>query len=70
MGKSKKYEYDYEQYEAGKGPDSMVRDILADPEFGEVTDVVIGSWGSAWEDGCQKILDEIADNGAGFAHVE
>ena len=70
MGKSKKYEYDYEQYEAGKGPDSMVRDILADPEFGEVTDGVIGSWGSAWEDGCQKILDEIADNGAGFAHVE
>ena len=70
MGKSKKYEYDYEQYEAGKGPDSMVRDILADPEFGEVTDVVIGSWGSAWEDVCQKILDEIADNGAGFAHVE
>lgn len=70
MGKSKKYEYDYEQYEAGKGPDSMVRDILADPEFGEVTDVVIGSWGSAWENGCQKILDEIADNGAGFAHVE
>lgn len=32
--------------------------------------MVIGSWGSAWEDGCQKILDEIADNGAGFAHVE
>lgn len=70
MGKSKRYEYDYEQYEEGKGPDSMIQDILADPEFGEVTDVVIGSWGSAWEDSCQKILDGIADNRERFAHVE
>lgn len=70
MGKTKKYEYNYEQYEAGKGPDSMIGDILADPEFDQVTDLIIGSWGSAWEEGCQKMLDQIVDNKERFAHVE
>lgn len=70
MGKSKRYEYDYEQYENGKGPKTMIHDILADPDFSQVTDVTIGSWGSAWEDNCQKILDDIADNKDKFAHVQ
>lgn len=70
MGKTKKYEYDYGQYEEGKGPASMVEDILADPEFGEVTDMIIGSWGNAWEEDCQKILDGIVENKDKFAHVE
>ncbi len=70
MGKSKRYEYDYEQYENGKGPKTMIDDILADPDFSQVTDVTIGSWGSAWEDNCQKILDDIADNKDKFAHVQ
>lgn len=70
MGKSKRYEYDYEQYEDGKGPGTLVEDMLADPEFGQVTDVVIGSWGSAWEDSCQEILDGIVANKEKFAHVE
>ena len=30
-----------------------VEEILADPEFPQVTELVIGSWGSAWEDDCQ-----------------
>lgn len=70
MGKSKRYEYDYEQYENGKGPKTMIDDILADPDFSQVTDVTIGSWGSAWEDNCQMILDDIADNKDKFAHVQ
>lgn len=70
MGKAKRYEYDYEQYENGKGPGTMVEDILADPEFEQVTDVTIGSWGSAWEDSCQDILDGIGDNKDKFSHVE
>lgn len=70
MGKSKRYEYDYEQYENGKGPKTMIDDILADLDFSQVTDVTIGSWGSAWEDNCQKILDDIADNKDKFAHVQ
>ncbi len=70
MGKAKRYEYDYEQYENGKGPGTMIEDILADPEFGQVTDLTIGSWGSAWEDDCQPILDGIAEKKDQFAHVE
>ena len=45
MGKSKKYVYDYEQFENGKGPGTMVADILNDPEFSQVSDLVIGCWG-------------------------
>lgn len=70
MGKAKRYQYDYDQYEDGKGPKTMVEDILSDPEFGQVTDLTIGSWGDACGDSCQEILDGITDNKDRFAHVE
>lgn len=70
MGKTKKYSYDYEQYEAGKGAGSVVSDILEDPEFAQVTDLVIGCWGNPCEEGCQDILDGIGENKERFAHVE
>lgn len=70
MGMTKKYEYDYEAYEAGKNPDTMVEDMLSDPEFLQVTDLVIGSWGNSWEDGCQSILDGIVEQKEKFAHVK
>ncbi len=67
---SKKYQYDYDDYDQGKGPSTMVDEILADPEFPKVTELVIGSWGSACEEDCQGILDGIAANRERFAHVE
>ena len=70
MGKAKRYEYDYEQYENGKGPGTMIEDILADPEFGQVTDLTIGSWGSAWEDDCQEIIDGIVEHADRFSHID
>lgn len=70
MGKEKKYQYDYDDYDQGKGPATMVEEILEDPEFPQVTRLVIGSWGSACEDDCQDILDGIAANSEKFAHVE
>ena len=42
MGKSKKYVYDYEQFENGKGPGTMVEDILNYTEFPQVSGLVIG----------------------------
>ena len=30
---SKTYSYGYDEYEEGKGPSTMVEDILADPEL-------------------------------------
>ena len=69
MGKSKKYVYDYEQFENGKGPGTMVEDILNDPEFSQVSDLVIGCWGESWDDNCQIILDQIVENKERFFHV-
>ena len=48
----------------------MVEDILNDSDFPKVTDLVIGSWGWACDDGCQDILDGIIQNKEKFAHVE
>lgn len=71
MEKAKQYMYDYTQYEEeGKGPATMVEDILADPAFPELTELSVGSWGNAWEESCQPILDQIVDHAADFSHIE
>ena len=62
MGKSKIYSYDYDEYESGKSAETMAEDILADPEFSELEELIIGGWGGEYEDDCQPILDAIADN--------
>ena len=69
--KTKKYFYTYEQYEdEGQGTDTLVNDILSDPEFPELTELTIGDWGGCWEDGCQKIIDEIVDHAERFSHIQ
>ena len=69
MGKSKTYSYDYGEYEGGKNAETMVKDILADPEFTGLDELIIGSWGSAYEDDCQPIIDDIARNADQFSHI-
>ena len=49
--KSKTYEYDYDEYGDGKSASTMVEEILADPEFAGLKELVIGDWGSAWDCG-------------------
>lgn len=69
--KTKTYTYDYEEYEdEGKGAETMIDDILADPEFPGLTELVIGDWGNAWEDSCQPIIGGIVENKERFAHIE
>ena len=74
MYKSKKYVYEYEEYEEGdKSSKTMVDDILADPEFAELEEVVIGNWGNAWDvedDGVQVIIDDIIENKDKFTHIK
>lgn len=70
MGNAKRYEYDYGDYEDGKTPETMVEEILADPEFPQVTELTIGSWGNACEYDCQAIIDGIVNNKEKFAHVD
>ena len=67
---AKRYAYDYEEYEEGKGPSVMVEEILADPEIEGVTDLTIGSWGSEYEDDCQQDIDGIVENAERFSHNE
>lgn len=69
MGKSKKYSYDYEMAEEGKGPTTMVADILADSEFPSLTELIIGDWGQSWEEDCQDVIDGIVENKEKFSHI-
>ncbi len=70
MAKTKKYSYDYEQYEDGcKSVRTMVDDILSDPAFPSLEGIIIGDWGNTWDDGCQGILDGIVAHAEEFSHI-
>lgn len=74
MYKSKKFSYEYEEYEEGdKSSKTMVADIMADPQFTELEEIVIGDWGNAWDDtesGAQDIIDDIIENKEQFSHIK
>ncbi|MBD5089961.1 MAG: cytoplasmic protein [Clostridiales bacterium] len=71
MYKSKKFSYGYKEYEEGdKSSETMVADILADPEFAELEEVVIGDWGNAWDYEAQDIIDDIIENKEQFSHIK
>ncbi len=67
---SKKYSYDYDEHEKGKGPEGMVDEILADSEFSQVTELIIGDWGESYGESCQAVIDDIVANAERFSHVE
>ena len=67
-GKSKTYSYDYEDYENGKKAETMLEEILADPKFPGLEELIIGGWGGEYES-CQAILDGIAANVDRFSHI-
>lgn len=73
MYTSKKYLYEYEDYEDGdKSSSTLVADILADPEFAGIDELIVGCWGEAWDDndGAQAIIDGIVENKEKFAHIK
>lgn len=44
--KSKTYSYDYGQYaDENKDAGTLMEDILSDPEFPELTELIVGDWG-------------------------
>ncbi len=68
---SKTYAYNYEEYEEqGKGPGTMIKDILEDNALPQLKELVIGDWGNSWEDSCQEILDGIVENAGSFSHIK
>lgn len=73
MYKSKKYSYEYEEIdEQEKSCETIVADILADPEFANLKEVVIGCWGEAWDDGegADQIINDIIENKEKFTHIK
>lgn len=74
MYKSKRFAYDYEDYEEnGKGPGTLMEDIMNDPEFDALEEIVVGCWGNAWDDqeeGIQLFIDAIVENKEKFSHIK
>lgn len=69
--KEKTYGYTYEDYEDNdKSAETLVPDILADPEFPRLEAIEIGSWGSPFEDSCQSVIDGIIENKEAFSHIK
>ena len=63
------YYYDYEEYDNGKGPETMIEEILAHEAFPKLDELVIGDWGS-WDGSCQPIIDGIIENKEKFSHIQ
>lgn len=71
MGKVKTYSYDYEDYEDnGKTAGTMVQEILEDPELPDLEGIIIGSWGGAWEEDCQALIDGFVAYKDKFSHIK
>lgn len=71
MYKSKRFEYTYTDYEEdNKNAETMIGEIMDDPEFPELEEIIIGDWGGAWEDSAQPLIDGIIENKEKFSHIK
>lgn len=69
--KSKKYCYEWEDFEDGdKDAKTMIDEILADPELSELEELVIGCWGESWDNGAQPIVDGIVEYSDKFSQIK
>ncbi len=69
--KSKKYFYTWEDYsENSKNSETMIDDILADPELPQLDQLVIGCWGESWDNSAQPIIDGIVEHADQFAGIK
>ncbi len=74
MYRSKKFYYTNEDYnENGKTPETLLEEVMADSEFPELEEIVIGCWGDCWDDeeaGVQTIIDGIVQHQDQFSHIK
>jgi len=69
--KSKKFVYTWEDIdEDQKNADTMIADIIADPELPQLEEVIIGCWGESWDNSAQAIIDGIVEHKEKFANVK
>lgn len=64
------YFYDYDEYEQGKSAADLVGEIMESAQFPELDELVIGNWGSAFEEDCQVIINDIVANAERFSHIQ
>jgi len=62
----KRQDYD----ERGKGPGTMIEEIMESKQFPKITELVIGNWGNPWEESCQDIIDGIVEHADQFSHIQ
>ena len=71
MYKSKRFEYTYSDYdEDDKNAETMIEDIMNDPEFSGFEELGIGDWGGAWEESAQPLIDGMIENKEKFSHIK
>lgn len=68
---SKKYLYEYEDYEDGeKDAKTMAKEIADDLELPKLEEIIVGCWGEAYENDVQSILDVFVEQKEKFLHVK
>lgn len=71
MGITKKFFYDYEDYEDGeKNADTLLEEILQDEELPQIKELIIGCWGESWDTSAQTIIDGLISNSEKFKNIE
>lgn len=69
--KSKKFVYTWEDIdEHEKDAETMIADMIADPELPQLEEVIIGCWGESWDNSAQPIIDGIVEHKEKFANVK
>ena len=68
--KKKTFSYDYDDYEDGKSAEALIEEIMESEQFPNLTELVIGNWGGAWEESCQAIIDSIVEKADRFSHIQ
>lgn len=68
---SKKYVYEYEDYEGGgKDAKTMADWIAGDLELPGLEEVVVGCWGESFDNDAQTIIDAFVEQKEKFSHIK
>lgn len=71
MLNSKKFAYDYDDYEDGsKDASTMVEEILNDKDLKNLEEIIIGCWGECYDNSVQSIIDKLVENKDKVAHIK
>ena len=71
MTDTKRYFYDYEDYEDGdKNAATLAEEILSDSDLSSIKTIIVGCWGETYDNSCQAILDMFSENSEKLSHIE